>query len=354
MTIIDTQRDANGFEARVEIHGGIHDGAASVMRRDRIAVVGSADDCDLFLADSGIAGHHLAIGSNGNGFVARPMDGHCTINGKVLRAGQSVPIEYGDRIELGEADVCLAMTDIRKPAEFVELCNTGRSRSKLRLYACSVLLALGSVVASQQLLPTGAAATDLFEDVEQIVESLKISKEVVLSRKDDIVMIRGVLPDTQFAAFEAALLPLSRDIVNRTQSVSLLLEQVRSVFRTNGYHAELEYVNDGAVRVTNLDGDNPKIQQIAGRARDDVPVLVSLTFLPISDSAGSDRQFAIYSTDPSKRLTTIIDGDTAYVATTDGGRYFVGSVLPGGLVLREISAEGIQVDDNGQIHWLSL
>ena len=51
---------------------------------------------------------------------------------------------------------------------------------------------------------------------------------------------------------------------------------------------------------------------------------------------------------------SIVDGDTAYVAAADGGRYFVGSILPGGFVLRRINEDGIQVDDNGEIRWLGL
>ena len=350
----DDQSDKNAIGVQIDVHGGIHDGAASRLRDKQITIIGSAADCDLRLADNGIASHHLALGPNGNGFVVRPMDGRCTVDGKTVRAGQSVTIACGDRIVLNDTDVWLTTTESREPGDEFVSDDTIQPRSRLRLYACAVLVAIGLGVGSQQLLSTDAAASDPLIGIDEVLEALDIGTDISVSKEAETVTIRGVLPDAKFAALETSLQSLSRNIVNRTQSVSLLMEQVRSVFRTNGYHAELKYLGEGTVQVANLDGENPKIQQIAGRARDDVPILTSLTFLPIADTDRSGKQLAIYSTDPDKRLTTIVDGDTAYVATTDGGRYFIGSVLPGGLVLRDISTDGIQVDDNGEIHWLAL
>ena len=108
----------------------------------------------------------------------------------------------------------------------------------------------------------------------------------------------------------------------------------------------------GVVQVENLDAPNPNVQAVARRVKTDVPAVVKLEFSDVDREPPADS--LAYPTDPQKRLTTIVDGDIAYVATEDGGRYFVGGILPGGFVLKRISEDGIQVDDNGEIRWLKL
>lgn len=344
-------RDAGPAATAIVVHGGIHDGAVSGIPGDRISVVGSAGDCDIRLLDEGIESHHLAVGATGKGLEIRLLNGSCRSNGKTLRPGQRFDHAMGDRLVLGESGVSLSSRTRHFAAQ---TDGSRRPRKRAALYACAVLLAIAAAAFSQQMMLTEPAAPELTTGLIEILETLQIANDVKVGRDADTITVRGILPDEKFAALEAAVSTLPRNIVNRTQSAGSLLEQVHSVFRTNGYHAELNYLGEGVVQVKNLDSENPQIMQIAARIRADVPILTSLTFLPVSDANRSGHDFAIYSTDPDKRLTTIVDGDTAYVATTDGGRYFVGSVLPGGLLLRQISEDGIQVDRNGEIHWLAL
>jgi len=351
---------------RIGVQGGIHEGAQSLLGAQQITVIGSAGDCDLCLRDTGIAAHHLAIGCSDGHFVVRPMDGQCSVNGERLLAGQSASIVCGDRIVLHDTGVSLLMAEnpVQQTRIDGDTADHGREAGapphderplrRWTLYACVTLVTLGIALGSHQLLSESLPEPSAITNVTLLLESLEMTDAVGVSDESGIVTLSGVLQDDAATALEHALQTLPNDVVNRTQSVSRLLEQVRGVFRTNGYHAELTYAGHGGVQVTNLDGENPRIAQIAAHARDDVPVLHALTFAPVVDKDRSGRRLAAFSTDPDKRLTTIVDGDTAYVATSDGGRYFVGSVLPGGLVLRDISADGIQVDDNGEIHWFAL
>lgn len=345
---------------RIDVHGGVHDDASSTVCGQQITIVGSAIDSDLRLTDTGIAAHHLAISTSGEQFVVRAMEGGCKVNGKNIHPGHSTTITCGDRIALNDTDVSLTTATssaardglVRSDAE--KVASAELRRPGIKLYALITLLVIGSSVGGQQLLSKEIPQPDAATGIANVLASLDLEGEVAVSVAAEGVTLTGVLPDRKSAALELALQSQPRNIVNRTQSVGRLLEQVRSVFRTNGYHAELRYVGDGAVQITNLDGENQKIQRVAVRARDDVSILTALNFAPIADADRSGKRLSVYTNDPGKRLTTIVDGDTAYVATTDGGRYFVGSVLPGGLVLRDISADGIQVDDNGEIHWLAL
>lgn len=358
------QNGSEPAEARrglcIGVRGGIHDGAESELDGDEITIIGSAEDCNLRLADAGIAAHHLAIGASGNRLVVRPMDGQCSVNGRGVSAGQSATIRYGDRIALHDTDVWITLIEQSedKAGHSGGVEQNGRRGSRRWQRTLSATVALVALVfvgfGSQHFVRSAASASETTVRPEDVLASLDIADEVSVSREGGVVTLHGVLPDDVFVKLQREARTLPRNVVNRTQSVSRLLEQVRGVFRTNGYHANLTYVGDAAVEVTNLDGENPKIQQVAGYARDDVAILSALTFAPVGEGGRSDKRLVLNATDPNKRLTTIVDGETAYVATTDGGRYFVGSVLPGGLILRDITTDGIQVDDNGEIHWLAL
>ena len=109
---------------------------------------------------------------------------------------------------------------------------------------------------------------------------------------------------------------------------------------------------DGAhVRVTNLDGNHEAVKKVTDHVYADVPALKTLSFSK-STSAPDENSQSLYALLPGKRLTTIVDGTTAYIATEDGSRYFVGSVLPGGSQIRVISDAGVQVDTNGTLTWM--
>ena len=337
----------------ITVDGGIHTGAASVMQADGITVLGSAGDSDLRLFDKGIAPHHAAIGVNGNNHVLRAMEGECRVNTRTLQAGDSAPIVAGDRIVLADTGVSLGVVDREtEVGEVVEPASKRRpfgfNTLVLSMLAFTLVAAAGARLSSIDMSPVEASI-----GVNNAIEALGL-KGLAVSTEGAVVRVRGVLSNEEHATLDTALLGLPGEVVNLTQPEGLLLEQVSSVFRTNGYHAELEHSGGGVVTVSNLDATNPLIQQVVARVKSDVPMLSSLVLLPVKGTDRPSNALAAYPSDPAKRLTTIIDGDTAYVATTDGGRYFVGSVLPGGLVLRQITADGIQVDNKGEIHWLSL
>ena len=301
------QSGAGNSETVVRIHGGVHDGATSVLREGHIAIVGSADDSDVWLSDEGVASHHLALGMSGDELVVRPMDGRCRINATVLRAEQSTAFAPGDRITIGDSGVWLSATRTDRPQ--VRIAAPKRRRKVSGGRAAVAVALVAALVGSYQAVLPDDVGPDPAVGVQDVLMSLQIADDVEVVTESGFLTLRGVLANQKFAALEAALSQASVPVVNRTLSVSLLLEQVRNVFRTNGYRAEMEYAGDGTVRITNLDGDNSTIREIAGRARDDVPALTDLTFSPFA-GPDNDAQYAAFSLDPAKRLTTIVDGDT--------------------------------------------
>jgi type III secretion protein D len=52
--------------------------------------------------------------------------------------------------------------------------------------------------------------------------------------------------------------------------------------------------------------------------------------------------------DPGKRIASLVPGDTAYLVTADGARYFVGSMLPSGHRITAIGAQSVTLEHDGR------
>jgi hypothetical protein len=104
------------------------------------------------------------------------------------------------------------------------------------------------------------------------------------------------------------------------------------------------------VRIENLDGNHGRVQQAAAQVRADVPQLASLSFAGLDDGPPPE-QAPLYSYGAAEPMSVRIEGETAFLASSDGGRYFVGSMLPSGYIVRHISHQAVQVDREGQIAW---
>ena len=348
-------RVAAATDYRLLVEGGIHDGAELALAHDKMIVIGSAPDSDVCLADTDVAAHHAAFGGVGGAFGLRAMDGGCLVNGRRLNPGQTRALAGNARVELAPAGVVLRLTD-KPPLADRDVNDEADKRGRRWWLLAAVLpLVFGVAMAGQALRTQGVAANDPPVPLAALLERLELADRVELSTDaDGSATLRGILTGEDHALLARALAATPHDVNNRTQTATRLLEQVGSVFRTNGLNAELEYRGAGAVVVTNLDGSNARIRAVAGRAREDVPLLAALEFELTKPAGDDDDRLAFHLSDPDKRLTTIVDGETAYVATTDGARYFVGSILPGGIELRAITEDGIEVDDDGEIHWITL
>lgn len=339
---------------RLRVTSGLHAGATVVLPDDGMSIIGAAADCDVYLFDPGIALRHVAISRSGETRTLRCVDGSCAIGGRNLTVGESCIISPGDEVQLGESQVVIGIES--GPATTAD-CTAQPAASNVlnmsKLIAVSSLAILIAVTAVTGIFAPVTPERDPLAEVNTILSTAGVADPVQAIISDGTIVVTGIVSEADYADLQHALSDLDFPVVNSTQSSTVLLEQVRSVFRTNGYHAELSYTANGIVQVANLNADNPNVQAVALRVRTDVPAVTKLDFAEIDDGDLRADSLA-YPTDPDKRLTTIIDGDIAYVATVDGGRYFVGGILPGGFVLTRINEDGIQVDDNGEIRWLKL
>ena len=338
----------------LEVLSGLHAGARVDVGGTGPNIVGSARDSDVVLFDAGVATRHFALTTIDGVVHVRRLEGACAVNGTEVDAGESIALQPGDRIDLAESDAAFAFA-----ASADSTATSAQPEARQPSTASPWPIALGlilfgvcGVAMLANSFPAGPAE-DRLTALTHVLEEADLSQVVTVSSQGGTHRVRGVVTPAQFAYLQDTLPSLGDSVINSTQSSTMLLEQVASVFRINGYDVELEYLGEGMVKIGNLDGANERVRQIVTRVRTDVPAVVRLEFAA-GDGPMRKDELARYSFDPDKRMTTIVDGSLSYVATQDGARYFPGAVLPGGLVLKSITRDAIQVDDNGEIRWLKL
>ncbi len=349
---------------QLDIAQGLHQGASVVLEEGELLVIGSGAECDLQLFDEGVAAQHLALMKRQNRIVVKGLEGKVQLNGGEFGPGSQLDVLAENEIKLLPANVVIALHHgAREEVDPLGASDEAAGpvdRPKSSFWFIGGVGAVVFAILVTFLLPgigdsvkgTSRNNEALQKRITEIMAAEAVATELKLSQTGGRWAITGILKSNQLEKLREKLAGESLPVLLRIQTAERLLEQVRDVFRINGYGAKVEYAGGGRVEVKNLDGDNPKIKQVAAFVHQDVPDLTALSFARSSPPPAAENADSRFVIDPGRRLSAIVDGDTAYVASQDGGRYFVGSLLPGGYTIREITVDGVQVDRDGEISWL--
>jgi len=131
---------------------------------------------------------------------------------------------------------------------------------------------------------------------------------------------------------------------------------VRDVFRMNGVVAETlpaaSLSEAGVVSLKTHERDLGKLQVVSAAARRDVPGLAALK---VENTAPPVVSPVIpVQDDPGKRVASVVPGETPYVVTADGTRYFIGALLPSGHRLASITDQQVLLSKDGMVSPLAF
>lgn len=350
---------------QLEIVQGLHRGAIVEFIEESLIVVGSAHDCEIVLRDEGVAAHHFAIVVRHNTIALKALDGILNLNDSRL-VNDQIDLLSTNTVRLENSDVEIKLRLL--PGNDVDGFNSSQSQNEqstnrvkdksviqlvwmmIPIIFLGLLISSGSfTVADKRQAVKAYADTDV---LKKIITTLKLNQQLTVVDIEQGQLIKGVLSTQQRNNLEGRLNKLGGSFLINTVTPDQLLEQVGNVFRINGYTAKLQYQGGANVSVENLDGTLNEIQKIAAYIKQDVPSLVSLDFK--KQAKPKPDVTPEYEIDPEKKMTTIIDGDIAYISTVDGARYFSGSVLPGGYTLKEITVSGVKVVRDNKEVWLKF
>lgn len=288
---------------------GLHQGALIRLDTADLLVIGSSDDCDVILADAGVASHHCVLQKQGDKFFLRVIEGATGVGGRAQDPGVTILVGPGIPVTVGSAAL--------------EIVNTA------------------PVVAPPALPPQAARAP------------------LPLPRQWRVPAAVGALIATVFAV-RAISLGISahsgqeaagRDVavaVATARSGASIAHDVAEVLRLSGINCEAQYSGDGTVTVSGHLGDPQSLSAIVkSRAIREIVGLKRVMAVNL-DHAGRAVGLAVEGT----RIVSVVASADPYVVTADGSRYYVGASLPQGGKLAGVKEGEVLVERDGHTeHW---
>lgn len=351
---------AAGDVGVLRIVAGLHAGATRPLAKQEMLVVGSGDDCDIVLADTGVAAHHALITLVNGAFTLRALDAPLRLDGKPLHPGDPAELRPMQRIDLGEAAVALGSADEAAWSALFPAVATEAARARgkpfvrrLPILAAGTVLALTIAAVVVAMLPRGDPQVDAQAFLRSLIPQYRIMDSKTSTGLDGVPALSGMVDDDQ-----------TRDRIERqlreagiTATVSLrtgegMARDVGEVFRAQGVTMQTKYLGHGAVELNGAVDQDTLQRVMDSSAMKDIGVsrfvagdgLVSTK--PFPAPPGGDGKPAPANDEPAVDIVSVVRGKEPYVVDAGGVQYPVGDRVPGHGTLIVIGKQvWVQADD---------
>jgi hypothetical protein len=334
-------RPADAAPGRVlRIVAGLHAGASRPLAEQEMLVVGSGDDCDIVLADTGVAAHHALITLVAGAFTLRALDAPLRIEGKPLHPGDPVEVRPLQRIDLGEAAIAFGdENEAAWDALFPAIADPARKRKvgpllrRLPLIAAGAVLLLATVAVVAAFLPRRDNQVDVTAYLQALVPQHGITQSSIDTDVNGVPVLSGTVEsDGVRNSIEQQLQDSGVRASLALRTGEDLARDVREVFRMAGLNVQTRYAGDGAVEV---DGAIPRAAAdavLGSRAMADVGAQVVLGERLAGLGAGAQADAnpeAEAAAQPAVDIVHVVRGREPYVVDTNGVQYPDGATIPG-------------------------
>jgi len=198
-----------------------------------------------------------------------------------------------------------------------------------------VLGVLPQLFASNKTTPT---TLDASAAVDQLLSASEFS---------DVVYLPGAMPqqgiftgavksrDHRGQLLEAA----ARSGIEASTDLQIndeFADTIGDVYRVHGIDAEVRVLDVGVAEVLTRTDKLDVLLKVETQLKQDVAALESLTVNNNSPEPLTVESKVKHFDDPDKRVTLVVAGENGYIMTADASRYFVGSMLPTGYIIKKI------------------
>ena len=346
----------------LRILSGLHAGASRDLAEQEMILVGSGDDCDIVLADQGVARHHALINLIGGISSLRALDAPLRVDGQPLHPGDPVELRGLQRIQLGGAAIAFgeeddpgwaslapdfAIDDIRTPA-------TGMR--KLPIVAALAVLSLASLAIFAAVMPRHEATPDPRSQLGALITEFQMRDGQVVEDAHGRPVLRGTVKnDKERESIEARVAQAGFEAALDLRSAEKIAADVSEVLRSQNINAKTRYMGNGVVEASGRFEDMDAMRAAASsRAMDDVPgvtrVLVKNYVEPdqAKRTANGPTEGAV-KPGPT-RIVSVVRGKTPHLVAVDGTEYPVGAEVPGRGTLVSIGESAHVVTADGVLH----
>ncbi|MCA0394680.1 MAG: hypothetical protein LCH70_11300 [Proteobacteria bacterium] len=328
-------------DAVLRIVSGLHVGATRPLARREMILVGSGDDCDVVLADAGVAAHHALLNVVDGRFHLRALDAAVDLPDRTLHPGDPVEVARVQRVGLGEAAIAFGPADapewllIAPDAGGADGAPPRRTKvpftSRLPMIAGVAVLALAGLAIAAALMPAKPPQVDAEQRLRQLAQTHRVSDAEISRDVDGRAVLSGTVDDRATrerlrAQVEAESLPAAVNL----RTGEDLAGDVGEVMRAAGFPVRSEYLGDNNVRVTGqLGGDETAVRAfIVSRAVRETGVN-RVEMVNLDAATTPDEGAPAADAGRKVRIVSIVRGDAAHVLADDGEQYRPGDVIPG-------------------------
>jgi hypothetical protein len=321
-------RTVSGQSLALHVVKGVHTDALIPLASTPMLLIGSSDDCDVILSDSGVAKHHCILSAQSSEITVRALGAGLTLQGQRYEPGNGVPLPRGVSVELGDAAFEVVLQSVELEADNgtaydPSMAQEDRVRNPFHRsrWVIGVVLLAAAVFELQPMMLTA----------------------------------RSHSTESEGAVGTGAA------VAGKQRSGSEVAQDVAEVLRLSGISSEAVYDGGGTVRVRGHLGDPATVAAIVqSRAMREIEGLqrVLVYNLDAPPPPPPAPVAAPVSTpapvrDPT-RIILALGGSNPYVVTADGSRYHLGAMLPQGGRLRGVQNGAVLLERDGHIVRLNV
>ena len=340
----------------LRIVSGLHAGASRELAEREMILVGSGDDCDIVLADAGVATRHALISVVDGQFQLRALDAPLQLEGRLLHPGDPVEMDRLQRVGLGEAALAFGLQD--DPA-WLALAPDGdqpaasrarrlieRLTRRLPLFAAVAVLGLASLAIIVAVVPEAESRIDPEARLLEIARQYGVSERKIERDVSNQPVLVGMVNDA------ATRRQIQQQIEEEALPVSLALSigedmaiNVGELLRSGGFPAKTRYLGRGEVEATGYFED---MQAFEAYVRTPAVLDTGVRLIrPINLAEEVEEAEA-----PELEAVRIVAhhrGDDPHLVDEDGKQYRAGEFIPGEGTLSALGRVAMVATEDGTI-----
>lgn len=349
-----------GPDRVLRILSGLHAGASRTLAEREMILVGSGEDCDIVLADQGVARHHALINLVAGMSSLRALDAPLRVDGAPLHPGDPVELRGLQRIQLGDAAIAFgAADDPRWPTLLPAATGApgapraGQGLKRLPTVAALAVLSLASLAIFAAVMPPKEQEPGPKVTLESLIRDYRIGDGAVARDPNGDPVLTGTVADA--ATRERIGKRLQEAGITATLDLRTgedIAADVSEVLRSQGVTAKTRYLGNGVV-------------EASGRFEDMQALRAAAQSRAMHDVAGVDKVLAKNSIEPEAagippagsapaaaavRIVSVVRGEEPHLVDVDGVEYPVGADVPGHGRLVSIGTSAHVIAADGMLH----
>jgi|SRR5690625_1687079 len=362
MSDVDPKTEETAERRLLRIVSGLHAGACRELAEREMILVGSGDDCDIVLADNGVAHHHALISVVDGHFQLRALDAPLQLEGRTLHPGDPVEMDRLQRVGLGEAALAFGLEDDpawlalapdeEQPAAVRARRFTEPITRRLPLVAAVAVLSLASLAIFVAVVPSAESKIEPEARLQELAREFQVSGRKIEKDVNGKPVLAGMVADA------AARRDLQERVAKEELDVTLVLTtgedlaiNVSEVLRAGGFPAErTRYLGRGRVEATGYFEDPEAFTafvQTGAVVATGVREIVPINLADVEEEAPAAAAGPV-------RIVSYERGEDPYLLDEHGNEYRVGMEIPGEGVLNSLGKHAMVTTPEGDIKRIAI